>query len=62
MVCRKGLNVHYAGHPLETSNKNYDRKKFCFRYNIPKENKIIILMPGSRQLKSKGIGKFLNKQ
>ena len=50
----RGLNVHYAGHPLvKLSNKNYDRKKFCFRHNIPKENKIIILMPGSRQVEIK---------
>ncbi len=51
---KRGLSVHYAGHPLvNLSNKNYDRKKFCFQHNIPEKNKIIILMPGSRQVEIK---------
>ena len=51
---KRGVKVHYAGHPLvELSNHDYDRKRFCVQNNIPEKNKIIILMPGSRQVEIK---------
>tara|TARA_S200000501_G_scaffold376099_1_gene429958 strand:+ start:5788 stop:6891 length:1104 start_codon:yes stop_codon:yes gene_type:complete len=51
---KKGINVHYAGHPLaKLSNYSYDREKFCIKHNIPLNNKIILLMPGSRRAEIK---------
>ena len=46
----RGINVHYAGHPISSlSNKNYDKEKFRQTLNIPSSNKIIALLPGSRK-------------
>ena len=47
---KKGLDVHYVGHPLsKLSEQKYNREIFCIKNNIPEENKIIVLMPGSRE-------------
>ena len=46
----RGINVHYAGHPISSlSDKNYDKEKFRQTFNIPSSNKIIALLPGSRK-------------
>ena len=51
---QKNIAVHYAGHPLsELSDLTFDRGSFCQRHGIPEENKIIILMPGSRSVEIK---------
>ena len=51
---QKNITVHYAGHPLsELSDLTFDRGSFCQRHGIPEENKIIILMPGSRSVEIK---------
>ena len=51
---QKNRTVHYAGHPLsELSDLTFDRGSFCQRHGIPEENKIIILMPGSRSVEIK---------
>lgn len=47
----KNIYVHYAGHPLsELSNLTFNRGSFCEKHGIPEENKIIVLMPGSRSI------------
>ena len=47
----KNISVHYAGHPLsELSNLTFNRGSFCEKHGIPEENKIIVLMPGSRSI------------
>ena len=47
----KNISVHYAGHPLsELSNLTFNRESFCQKHSIPEENKIIVLMPGSRSI------------
>ena len=51
MVAKKNISVHYAGHPLsELSNLTFNRESFCQKHGIPEENKIIVLMPGSRSI------------
>lgn len=51
---QKNIDVHYAGHPLsELSNLTFERNTFCQKHNIPKKNKIIVLMPGSRPIEIK---------
>ena len=47
----KNISVHYSGHPLsELSNLTFNRGSFCKKHGIPEENKIIVLMPGSRSI------------
>ncbi|OUW38650.1 MAG: lipid-A-disaccharide synthase [Flavobacteriaceae bacterium TMED184] len=47
---KRGVKVHYAGHPLSIlSKKKYNPEHFRLSYNIPKKNKIIALLPGSRK-------------
>ena len=47
----KNISVHYSGHPLsELSNLTFNRRSFCQKHGIPEENKIIVLMPGSRSI------------
>ena len=47
----KNISVHYSGHPLsELSNLTFNRGLFCKKHGIPEENKIIVLMPGSRSI------------
>jgi len=47
----KNIFVHYAGHPIsELSNLTFNRGSFCEKHGIPEENKIIVLMPGSRSI------------
>ena len=59
---QKNITVHYAGHPLsELSDLNFDRNSFCQRHGIPEENKIIILMPGSRSVEIKRHWKIFEK-
>lgn len=51
---QKNVSVHYAGHPLsELSSLSFDRAAFCQKHGIPEQNKIIILMPGSRSIEIK---------
>lgn len=51
---KKGVRIHYSGHPLaELSNHNFDRQRFCKKNGIPEQNKIIVLMPGSRSIEIK---------
>ena len=51
---QKNVSVHYAGHPLsELSSLSFDRAAFCQKHDIPEQNKIIILMPGSRSIEIK---------
>ena len=51
---QKNVSVHYAGHPLsELSCLSFDRAAFCQKHGIPEQNKIIILMPGSRSIEIK---------
>ena len=46
---KKGLDIHYIGHPLSNlSEQKYNRERFCIKNNIPEQNKIVVLMPGSR--------------
>ena len=59
---QKNIPVHYAGHPLsELSDLTFDRGSFCQRHGIPEENKIIILMPGSRSVEIKRHWKIFEK-
>ena len=59
---QKNITVHYAGHPLsELSDLTFDRGSFCQRHGIPEENKIIILMPGSRSVEIKRHWKIFEK-
>jgi len=59
---QKNITVHYAGHPLsELSDLTFDRDSFCQRHGIPEENKIIILMPGSRSVEIKRHWKIFEK-
>ena len=59
---QKNITVHYAGHPLsELSDLTFDRGSFCQRHSIPEENKIIILMPGSRSVEIKRHWKIFEK-
>jgi len=59
---QKNITVHYAGHPLsELSDLTFDRNSFCQRHGIPEENKIIILMPGSRSVEIKRHWKIFEK-
>ena len=59
---QKNIAVHYAGHPLsELSNLTFDRKSFCRKHGILEENKIIVLMPGSRSIEIKRHWKIFEK-
>ena len=59
---QKNIPVHYAGHPLsELSDLTFDRGSFYQRHGIPEENKIIILMPGSRSVEIKRHWKIFEK-
>ena len=59
---QKNISVHYAGHPLsELSDLTFDRNSFCQKHGIPEENKIIILMPGSRSVEIKRHWKIFEK-
>ena len=47
---KRGVKIHYAGHPLsELSKKSYEKHIFLKKYNIPKDNRVIALLPGSRK-------------
>ena len=59
---QKNIYVHYAGHPLsELSDLTFDRNSFCQKHGIPEENKIIVLMPGSRSVEIKRHWKIFEK-
>ena len=59
---KKNITVHYAGHPLsKLSNLTFDKLTFCQKYGIPEENKIIVLMPGSRSTEIKRHWKIFEK-
>ena len=59
---KKGIDVHYAGHPLsDLSNLTFDRYTFCQKHSIPEKNKIIVLMPGSRSIEIKKHWKIFEK-
>lgn len=46
----RDVKIHYAGHPLSELNKNYyEKNSFYKKHNIPKDNKLIALLPGSRK-------------
>ena len=59
---QKNISVHYVGHPLsELSDLTFDRNSFCQKHSIPEENKIIVLMPGSRSVEIKRHWKIFEK-
>jgi len=59
---QKNICVHYAGHPLSgLSDLTFDRSSFCQKHGIPEENKIIVLMPGSRSVEIKRHWKIFEK-
>ena len=48
---KRGISVSYVGHPLSSlSKKTFDKDVFLEENNIPKNNKIIALLPGSRSV------------
>ncbi len=59
---QRGIDVHYAGHPLsDLSNLTFDKDTFCQKHSIPERNKIIVLMPGSRSIEIKRHWKIFEK-
>lgn len=47
---RYGVPVTYIGHPLARIVKpSLDRNEFCERFNLPRDRRIVTLLPGSRR-------------
>tara|TARA_Y100000748_G_scaffold13136_2_gene10649 strand:+ start:201 stop:1307 length:1107 start_codon:yes stop_codon:yes gene_type:complete len=58
---KRGINVHFAGHPLSSlSKKTFNIENFRSSYRIPAKNKIIALLPGSRKNEVKKNWKIFN--